>query len=96
MDVPFPRDAPGEAALTDPLARNNAFTSSLSGPLWTTDRLVLPLLLPLPPWLSSIHVYPSRKAPRYRLTPAGNWIIRPGTTNSSRLSEKSRTDVGDS
>ncbi|KAF3422462.1 hypothetical protein E2986_08481 [Frieseomelitta varia] len=66
MDVPFPRDAPGEAALTDPLARNNAFTSSLSGPLWTTDRLVLPLLLPLPPWLSSIHIYPSRKAPRER------------------------------
>ncbi|KAK1138078.1 hypothetical protein K0M31_002565 [Melipona bicolor] len=72
MDVPFPRDAPGEAALTDPLAWNNAFTSSLSGPLWTTDRLVLPLLLPLPPWLSSIQIYPSRKAPRYRLTPAGH------------------------
>ncbi|KAI4504614.1 hypothetical protein M0802_000164 [Mischocyttarus mexicanus] len=32
---PFPRSAPREAALTDPLARNNAFTSSLSGPLWT-------------------------------------------------------------
>lgn len=31
MNEPFPRGAPGEAALTDPLVWNNAFTSSLSG-----------------------------------------------------------------
>lgn len=42
VDGPFPRSAPGEAALTDLLARNNAFTSSLSGPALDRDRLVLP------------------------------------------------------
>lgn len=45
VDGPFPHGAPREAALTDPLARNNAFTSSLSGPALDLDRLVL---LPLP------------------------------------------------
>lgn len=53
VDGPFPRSAPGEAALTYPLAWNNAFTSSLSGPLLGHDRLVLP------PLLSSILIHSS-------------------------------------
>lgn len=49
VDGPFPQGAPGEAALTDPLAWNNAFTSSLSAPLWPAScyrsRYTSPLLI---------------------------------------------------
>ena len=79
VDGPFPQGAPGEAALTDPLAWNNAFTSSLSAPLWPASCYRFPLHLSSPSPLSldpDLFEAKRERERRRRLVPPGNWIIR--------------------
>lgn len=61
VDGPFPQGAPGEAALTDPLAWNNAFTSSLSAPLWPASCYRSRYTSPLLPLSLSIQIYSKQR-----------------------------------
>lgn len=92
MDGPFPQGAPGEAALTDPLAWNNAFTSSLSAPLWPASCY---RSRPTHPSLDLDLFHRERERERgsseAQVGSPGNWIIRARNSGGeTRLTENSR------